>query len=466
MNRKLKPYPEYKDSGVKWIGKIPPEWNYLKLKRIVSVELSNIDKKSRENEIEISLCNYTDVYYNNTITSELNFMKATAKQSQIDKFKLRKDNVLITKDSETPNDIGVPTWVSADLENVICGYHLAQIRPSKKIMGKYLFYMLASTTLNEQLHSLANGVTRYGISKTDIENSLFLAPKLEIQRTIINFLDQKTSEIDALIADKEKYISLLEEKRQAVITETVTKGLDPNVKMKDSGIEWIGEVPENWVKSKLKFISNQIIDGAHSTPTYIDEGIPFLRVTDLTKSKGEDLLKGDVKYIPLEEHSQLIKRCKPEKGDLLLSKNGTIGIPRVVDWDFDFSIFVSLCLIKFKKEKINPYYCSYFFESNLVDQQIAFGGKKSTIVNLHLDKIKEFLIFLPPIDEQDLIVNFLGNKAKKYDDLINDMKKQISKFKEYRESLIFEAVTGKIDLRDYGEETKSLVAERGEAYGD
>ncbi|MEK7990425.1 MAG: restriction endonuclease subunit S, partial [Thiotrichaceae bacterium] len=189
---------------------------------------------------------------------------------------------------------------------------------------------------------------------------------------------------------------------------------------KDSGIEWLGDIPAHWNYSKLKYETTKIIDGAHFTPTYTDEGVPFLRVTDI-QTQYIDL--SNVKRIPRAEHEQLLKRCNPSKGDVLLSKNGTIGITKVIDWDWEFSTFVSLCLLKFK-ERVHSKYFSYFFDSNVVSQQIAESSKTTSVTNLHLDKIKELLITLPPKQEQTTIVNYLDRKTQQIDQLI-EQKQQL-----------------------------------------
>ena len=214
--------------------------------------------------------------------------------------------------------------------------------------------------------------------------------------------------------------------------------------MKPSGVEWIGEIPGEWSITKVKYLTHQIIDGTHYTPEYQDSGIPFLRVTDI-HTKTIDLTK--VKYITPESHQELTQRCKPEKGNLLLSKNGTIGITRVIDWDFAFSIFVSLCLIKFRTEIYSPYFFSYLFQSQVIDQQLKESSKTSTVTNLHLDKIRELFVVKPPLSEQTQIINFLDCKTQQIDELISAEQQKIDLLKEYRQSLISEAVTGKIDVR-------------------
>ena len=211
---------------------------------------------------------------------------------------------------------------------------------------------------------------------------------------------------------------------------------------KASGVEWIGEIPRGWSIVKVKHLTHQVIDGTHYTPEYQDGGIPFLRVTDI-HTKTIDLSK--VKYITPELHHELSRRCKPEKGNLLLSKNGTIGITRVIDWDFEFSIFVSLCLIKFKTETYSPYFFSYLFQSQVIDQQLRESSKTSTVTNLHLDKIRELFVVKPPISKQHAIVAFLDQKTGQIDELIRIKERRIELLQEQRTALINQAVTKGLD---------------------
>ncbi|MEG2568420.1 MAG: restriction endonuclease subunit S, partial [Acinetobacter sp.] len=255
----------------------------------------------------------------------------------------------------------------------------------------------------------------------------------------------ETAKIDNLIEKQQQLIELLKEKRQAVISHAVTKGLNPDVPMKDSGVEWLGEVPEHWVPSRLKYHTRQIVDGAHFTPTYTEIGIPFLRVTDI---QDESINFDNIKFIPEHEHKELIKRCKPESGDLLLSKNGTIGVPKLITWNWEFSIFVSLCLIKFK-ETLTPEYSEYFFKSHEIKEQISGLVKQSTVINLHLDKIQNFWFCIPSLEEQWKIVNFLNEQTKTLDGLVESAEVAIQLMQERRTALISAAVTGKIDVRGW-----------------
>jgi len=225
--RRWKPYPAYKDSGVEWLGKVPEQWKVLKLKHIVKVNLSNVDKKTNEGEENVKLCNYIDVYYNDCITPDLDFMQATASANQIDRFALREGDVIITKDSESWEDIAVPAYVPADLNGVICGYHLAHIRPNySHINGEYLFWSLCAPRLNHQFRVEAHGITRFGLGKDCIDNSLFLVPPINEQKSIASFLDRETARIDALISKVREGIEKLREYRAGLISAAVTGKID------------------------------------------------------------------------------------------------------------------------------------------------------------------------------------------------------------------------------------------------
>ncbi len=218
---------EMKDSGIDWLGKVPKHWEIKKLKFNALVQFSNVNKKSEEGEIAVRLCNYVDVYYNDFITPDLNFMEATASTEEIKKFHLKIGDVLLTKDSEEWNDIAIPAYVAFEASDVICGYHLAQVRPQEKlIQGKYLFWFLLADCVNHQFRIEASGVTRYGLSNYALSNSVCLIPSKKEQGAIAAFLDQKTVQIDEQVAREQKSIELLQEYRTALISEVVTGKID------------------------------------------------------------------------------------------------------------------------------------------------------------------------------------------------------------------------------------------------
>ncbi|WP_334380398.1 restriction endonuclease subunit S [Bradyrhizobium sp. AZCC 1577] len=289
----------------------------------------------------------------------------------------------------------------------------------------------------------ASGLGRWRMPTDSFNDFILPVPPLAEQLAIAGLLDRETAKIDALVQEQQRLMELLKQKRQAVISHAVTKGLSPKTPMKDSGVEWLGQVPKHWSTAKLRSLTRQIVDGAHFTPTYVGDGVPFLRVTDITRPTIE---LEEVKRIPLAEHNELSKRCRPEKGDLLLSKNGTIGVPKVIDWEWEFSIFVSLCLIKFSDE-MNAEYAAFVFRSRAIETQIEDGSKQSTVTNLHLEKIASFRFPVPPLDEQSLIVTRLNEAVSQLDGLMSTASRAVELLQERRAALISAAVTGKIDVR-------------------
>jgi type I restriction enzyme S subunit len=227
VTKGLDPNVEMKDTGIEWIGKIPKHWDIKKLKFNVTVRFSNVNKKTEEGELPIRLCNYIDVYYNEVIIPELDFMEASATVEEMRKFQLRIGDVLVTKDSEEWNDIAVPAYVGSELTNVLCGYHLAKISPAPDLInGKFLFWLLSSNCINYQFQIEASGVTRFSLSNYALNNSIILIPPVKEQGTIASFLDQKTLRIDGQIVREKKMIDYLQEYRTSLISEVVTGKVD------------------------------------------------------------------------------------------------------------------------------------------------------------------------------------------------------------------------------------------------
>jgi len=413
---KYQKYAEYKKSGVEWLGEIPSHWTVTRLKFLAKIK-NGQDYKHVEAE-----CGFPVMGSGGQFTFSTQFM-------------FDKPSVLLGR----KGTIDKPLYINEPFWTVDTMYYTDV---QKDIDVKY-FYYLAKTILFDRY---STNTALPSMTQENLNNFEFAIPsKFEERKNIRKFLDHETAQIDILIAKQEKLIELLKEKRQAVISHAVTKGLNPDVNMKDSGVEWLGQVPEHWISARLKYYTNQIVDGAHFTPTYSESGVPFLRVTDI---HNEEIDIENIKYIPEYEHRDLMKRCKPEKGDLLLSKNGTIGVPKLINWDWEFSIFVSLCLIKFKKN-LKAEFTEYFFKSYEIQEQIFGLIKKSTVINLHLDKIQNFWFSIPPIEEQLEIVNYLDRKLNELNKLIEKAELAIQLMQERRTALISSAVTGKIDVRNW-----------------
>lgn len=227
VTKGLNPNVPMKDSGVEWIGEIPEHWGVEKIKNLSQVKPSHVDKKTKDNEPPVLLCNYTDVYNNEFITMDLDFMKATATYDQIKKLSLNVGDIIITKDSESADDIAVPAIVTEKLENVVCGYHLAVIRPNEeKIYPKFLFRSFESDKINKQFEHGANGVTRFGLGTYPINNAYVCQPPLSEQKEIANYLDNENSKIYKATNKIMVHTDLLEEYKTSLIHNVVTGKID------------------------------------------------------------------------------------------------------------------------------------------------------------------------------------------------------------------------------------------------
>lgn len=223
VTKGLDPNANLKPSGIAWLGDIPVGWEVKRLKFVATIHASNVDKQSYEDEQEVLLCNYIDVYNNEFINDTLPFMKATASNEQMKKHRLHIGDVLITKDSEMPNDIGVPAYVKEIAKDLICGYHLYLIRTSNRnLIGEYLFRFLQSKNVNGYFETYANGVTRFGLGSYAVKSIFILVPSKEEQKQIADFLDAKTAKIDKAVVLIESQIEKLKEYRSSLIYHAVT----------------------------------------------------------------------------------------------------------------------------------------------------------------------------------------------------------------------------------------------------
>ncbi len=424
-------YEAYKDSGIEWLQDVPKHWAI----RPFWTLFRRTKRTGYSSEALLSV--YRDYGVVLKSSRDDNFNKAS---EDLDLYQLVEvGDLAINKMKAWQGSVGV-----SELRGIVSPAYFVY-KPIHCESSRYLHYLLRSAQYTAAYISISKGIR---VNQWDMDPQYHsrlpvLVPPLAEQMASTALLDRETAKIDALVEEQQRLIALLKEKRQAVISHAVTKGLDPNTLMKDSGVEWLGEVPAHWRVAKLSYLTRQIVDGTHFTPTYVEEGIPFLRVTDITRAK-IDL--AEVKRIPMSEHQTLSTRCKPQKGDLLLSKNGTIGVPKVVTWDWDFSIFVSLCLIKFSSWILADY-AKYVFESSSIESQINEGSKQSTVTNLHLEKIAAFRFPVPSPTEQSEIVSRLDNATSELNKLIETAEFAVALLQERRSALISAVVTGKIDVR-------------------
>ena len=224
---KWKQYDNYKNTGLDWYPQVPKHWTIRRVKHLALIQPSNVDKKKYQGQEEVKLANYVDVYYNDRITAELDLMIATASENEIEKFSLQKGDIIITKDSESWDDIAVPAFVPKTMEDVVCGYHLSLIRPDKELVeGEFLFRTYQAIGVQDQYHYNANGVTRYGLGTYWVNNALVPIPPIDEQREIIHFINRKLSLIEDMNNEFQQELNILQEYRIALISAAVTGKID------------------------------------------------------------------------------------------------------------------------------------------------------------------------------------------------------------------------------------------------
>lgn len=318
----------------------------------------------------------------------------------------------------------------------------------KFVLAKYLKSMMLSPKFIDYINSSTYGTKMPRANWDFIGDIEIPLPSIKQQQVIVDYINEKVSKIDQLMVQKEKLITLLEQQRQSAITEAVTKGLNPNVKMKDSGIEWIGEIPEHWLFTRLDFVSRvkaRLGWKGLKAEEYVEDGYAFLATPNL-KERYIDFK--NVNYITEERYLES-PEIMLEVGDVLLAKDGsTLGIVNVVrSLPKNATVNSSIAVIR-PTGKIDSVYFYYYLKSTYIQDVINQIKDGMGVPHLFQADIKKFKILLPPIDEQVVIAKYLDEETLILEQLVGKVKKQIEALKEYRQTLIYEAVTGKIDVRD------------------
>jgi len=436
-----------------WIESVPSSWQVVPLFSVADYEVSNVDKLSNKSEISVRLCNYVDVYHNEFITLDNTFMEATATPFEISKFSLRKDDVIITKDSESWDDIGVPAHVRETTPNLVCGYHLAQIRPRrKKLLGSFLFRCLQAKAIRLQLELEANGVTRFGLPKSAIGSARLPLPPLHSQQKIADFLDAETARIDDLIRSKENLLAILAEKRRAIISHTVTRGFDSMVPMRDSSIPWLGEIPAHWKEIRLRFLVFKIEQGwsPQAEPREpSDDEWGVLKLSAVSRGR---FIESAAKALP----SDLKPRADYEvrEGDFLLTRANTptlVGDACFVEKTRPKLMLCDLIYrLALRQDIVDGRYLSYFLGLPLARSQIEADarGTSSSMVKIAKEHIKDWWVPLPPLSEQVEIVERLTKELDAIAKIDSVAEKTLALLRERREAVIAGAVTGQLDVEE------------------
>ncbi len=365
------------------------------------------------------------------------------------------DDILIAKTGATIGKLGL---IPERIKEANTTSSVGKLTVDKtKFNPKYILYCFQSRALQDQIWLEASQKSAQpGFNIDDLIVFEFLAPDLNGQSKIVEFLDHQTAIIDQLIQQKEKLIELLKEKRQSVINEAVTKGLNPNAKAKESGIDWLGAIPQTWNLVQIRHLNTKV--GSGVTPkggaeVYTEEGVIFIRSQNV---HFDGLRLDDVVKIDYDTHEKM-SGSKVQYKDVLLNITGaSIGRCCVVDIHDEMNVNQHVCIIRLTK-RILPQYLNLVLQSNIGQVQIKLGTTGGNREGLTFEAIKEFTIPLPSLAEQQEILDKVQFSLKQYYELENLNTNQIDKLKEYRQSIIAEAVTGQIDVRDWQPSKKQVA---------
>jgi type I restriction enzyme S subunit len=394
----------------------------IPLRHLAEIRVSNVDKKTAEGEVPVRLCNYTDVYYNERVTSTLDFMEATAKFDQCIAYQIRRGDVLITKDSETADDIGVSAYVAETVPNVLCGYHLALVRPrAHEVDGRYLRWALASTEAREQMAAKATGITRFGLRSSAIAGLVIPAPDPAFQRKIADYLDHETARIDALIQKKELLGAAVAERFVALIDNSI-QGTPVPLK---------------------RLLARPLQYGANETGEVGDAEWPrYIRITDL---RGDGTLRDDteLQLSPLSAVGYYLK-----EGDLLFARSGaTVGKCFKFSTANGPSCFAGyLIRARMDRSRALPEYVYLWTQSTDYWSQIRRASIQATIQNVGASRYGSLTVPVPSLPVQGAIVKrseASGDWARATSAAIA---RQVTLLHERRHALITAAVTGQLDI--------------------
>ena len=412
-------YDKYKDSGIEWIGEIPDSWNNVRLRFLCNIQTGNKDTVDK-NEY-----------------GEYPFYVRSPIIERIDTYSFDGEAILTAGD-------GVGAGKVFHYVNGKFDYHqrVYNLHNFNKICAKFLFYYLKENFYKEIEQSNAKSTVDSIRLPMLLDFPIVFAKDLKEQEAIAGYLDRKCGAIDETIEKQKSVIEKLKEYKQSIITQAVTKGLDKSAPMKDSGIEWIGQIPQHWEIIKFKNCISKIADIDHYMPNSVDNGYPYLMTGDLKEYASQ--INFDIcKKISSEDYIDLATKIHPQKDDIIFARYATIGTLCYVDISKEFLVSYSCLTIRPLNAKVLGKFIFYYLKSDIFTNEIMQYVNSNTQSNIGLDSLKRILVILPNVIEQKQIISYLDKKCSEIDKTIEDKENLIEKLVEYKKSLIYECVTGK-----------------------
>ncbi|WP_167554313.1 restriction endonuclease subunit S [Sphingobacterium sp. CZ-2] len=426
-------YEAYKDSGIDWLGEIPSHWE-------VKPGFTVLKERKEKNKGMIS-SNVLSLSYGKIIEKPVEKLTGLVPEN-FETYQLVYEGDIIFRPTDLQNDkVSLRTGLSG-FKGIITSAYI-NLQPINNSVSKFIHYYLHTTDTNKVIYGLGSGL-RQNISFLDFKRFAFALPPLHEQEAIAQFLDEKCAKIDDLVAIKNQQIEKLKELRQVKIHQAVTKGLDTSVELKDSGIDWIGEIPKHWEVTNFKRILIGIKDGTHGTHQRVSNGNLLLSAKNIHNNGIR--ISGDESMIPDKDFIEITKNGYPKKNDLLITCVGTIGRTYVYDLDYPIAFQRSVAFLRFNSIKGIPNYFKFYIESPYYQFILSQLTKTSAQGGVYMGDILKSTIILPPLSEQEEIVSYLERETFKIDQAIAQRQEQIEMLKAYKQSLINEVVTGKLKV--------------------
>lgn len=449
LSEKYRAYPEYKVSDVVWLEELPALWKTSKLRYMFSFGKGLTITKENLLDEGIPCVNYGEVHskYGFEVDPAIHPLKCVSP----DYLKSSPSALLSLGDlvfADTSEDIdGSGNFTQLTSESILfAGYHTIIARPMDRKCSRFYAYLLDSLEIRTQIRHAVKGVKVFSITQAILRGVNVWVPTSNEQQTITNFLDHETAKIDTLIDKQQQLITLLKEKRQAVISHAVTKGVNPNAPMRDSGVEWLGEVPEHWSVGRYKFCTSRVVVGIAEAAThaYADEGVPIIRSTNIREEgldtagmlfiKQEFAEKNDSKYL--------------YTNDVITVRTGYPGTSAVIPEALDKSqCFTNL--VATPKKSILPAFLSEYLNSHTGKSYFDLLGWGSAQKNISVPILQNVPIAWPDKHEQSEIMKYVESQRGRYTKLVGKAGEQVILLRERRTALISAAVTGKIDVRNW-----------------
>ena len=436
-------YEQYQDSGVAWLGEVPSHWGIKRLKFLITElrvgPFGSAIKISDYAESENLLYNQRTVLDNNFFENVISI--TDEKYVELCSFQVYAGDFLIT----TRGTIGKVAIVPKNASKGIIHPCLIRFRIDESRIFPRLLKIIFNETafFQDQLKLKSNATTIDVIYSNSLKELILLLPPLPEQTAIAAFLDCKLAQIDALISKQETLLAKLAEKRTALITHVVTRGLNPAAPLKPSGVAWLGEVPQHWEVIQFKRIVESVKDGTHGTYSRVSDGYPLLSAKNVF-NHGLEIGENE-SLITESDFQQITSNGFPRKNDLLITCVGSIGRCCVYEFDKPMAFQRSVAFLRLES-KANPYFYRYFVLSSSYQEQLKANIKLSIQGGVYLNTLTSLIVYLPPLAEQTAIAHYLDTQTAQIDALSDKIRQTIARLQEYRRTLITQAVTGKIKV--------------------